>query len=82
MVLLERRWGTRMLTASDYAKRAAELETLAGRIIDPAAREDLLKTAQGFRDLANRAAVAELHSEAEALHLAERMVGIPSRRAS
>ncbi len=47
-----------MLGSEDYLKRAAELEERAAHARDPIAREELMKAAEGWRDLARRVAEA------------------------
>ena len=62
-------------TQSHYLRRAAELEALAAQASDSAVRISYLKMAQGFRDMANLASVAQMESDEETVRLAERMVG-------
>lgn len=48
-----------MLGSHDCLERAAELERRAGEAKSPAIRADYLKAAEGWRDLARRAADIE-----------------------
>jgi len=48
---------------------------LAAQASDSTVRISYLKTAQGFRDMANFAGVSQMESDEEAIRLAERMVG-------
>ena len=43
-----------MLGSEEYLKRAEELESRARKTKDPGVRAELLKVAEGWRDLARR----------------------------
>jgi len=65
-----------MFTPNHYFKRAAELETMAAGIADPATRTMCLELAQRFRNIANMESVMASQSDSDVIRLAERMVGM------
>jgi hypothetical protein len=62
-------------TPSYYLERAAECEASAAQASDLARRENYLELAQGFRQMANKISVPHMESDADAIRLAERIIG-------
>ena len=64
-----------MFEPAHYAARASELEVAASRVSDAVIRESYLTLARSFREMANLTSLTQSKEDAEAVGLAERMVG-------
>jgi hypothetical protein len=67
------------LAPEHYLERASDLEAAADQVREPSVRRSYLELAQSFRDVANLASLSRMQSDAEAVSLAERMVGMTAK---
>jgi hypothetical protein len=69
-----------MFRPEHYTRRACELEHEANRVGNLIIRASYLDLAQAFREMATLASLLERTADAEAVRVAERMVGKDSGR--